>query len=867
LTDRAIRAALDAGGVNIRNQFFEYLDLGRNPGDEHMKLMVETMRQRYGQRKIDLVVTLYPEALQFALNEGSGIFHETPILALYLPIGLQPPKTAYWVIPQRITPDVTGTVETGLKLAPGTKRIYVVSGAHPLDRSLEDMARRDLSHLEARLEFRYLSNLPMEEILATVSKASSESIVLLMGVLTDVTGKNFTTREVARKVSQSSCAPVFGLYDVAMGYGIVGGSLISFEHIGTAAGELALEILRGPKEKIPDVMNTPALPMFDWRELRRWNLDESALPKGSIVINREWTLWDYKYYMLGILALGVIQWLLIAGLFAQRRRMAKADESLKERLRFERLSADMSARVLNVAPDEIDQEVEGALKGMVDFFRVSHTILIKGFPGEGRAEITHAAHADDVPPTPIRGNLAAAVPWTSHRMAEGKALCVAALEELPEEATADREFYRNLGVGSFLILPIIIQNSPKYAIGISSHRENLGWSEGYIQRLEAFGKVLANILERKQAEGSLRKSEAKYRHLHETMMDGFVVVDMEGMIKEYNQIYLEMTGYTPEELLRLTYRDLTPEKWHDFEQKIIQEQVLDRGYSDIYEKEYRRKDGTIFPVELRTVLLKDEAGGNSGTWAIIRDITTQKASEMETSATRRKLQQSDRLLRMGELTASLAHELNQPLTAIASNARAAMHSLEKDSFDVGELKEILGDISNDNKRAAEIIRSLRSMFRQGEVERESIAINLLLREVVALFKSAAVIKSVDLQLELAELLPPVHVNKTQIQQVAINLLMNAAEAIPDGSAERRITIRTTPSDHGHVQVAVCDTGSGIAEGETTKVFEPFFSKKRLGMGMGLSICRTIIHAHGGHIWAKNNLDKGATFFFDLPVSD
>ena len=127
-------------------------------------------------------------------------------------------------------------------------------------------------------------------------------------------------------------------------------------------------------------------------------------------------------------------------------------------------------------------------------------------------------------------------------------------------------------------------------------------------------------------------------------------------------------------------------------------------------------------------------------------------------------------------------------------------------------------------------------------------------------------RNLVVDIELTEPLPPIPVNKVQIQQVMINLLMNAAEAIPDGSPERRITIRTVRSGNSHVQVSVCDTGSGIAEGDTTRIFEPFISKKRTGMGMGLSICRTIIQTHGGHIWARNNPDKGATFFFDLPVS-
>jgi two-component system, cell cycle sensor histidine kinase and response regulator CckA len=139
--------------------------------------------------------------------------------------------------------------------------------------------------------------------------------------------------------------------------------------------------------------------------------------------------------------------------------------------------------------------------------------------------------------------------------------------------------------------------------------------------------LVSHLTERKKAEETLRKSEMKYRKLHESMMDGFVSVSMDGMIKEFNESYQKILGYTADELSNLTYRDLTPEQWHTFEQKIVVEQVLARGYSEVYEKEYRKKDGTIFPVELRTFLIKDETGNHAGMWAIIRDITERKRAE------------------------------------------------------------------------------------------------------------------------------------------------------------------------------------------------------------------------------------------------
>jgi two-component system sensor kinase FixL len=242
-----------------------------------------------------------------------------------------------------------------------------------------------------------------------------------------------------------------------------------------------------------------------------------------------------------------------------------------------------------------------------------------------------------------------------------------------------------------------------------------------------------------------------------------------------------------------------------------------------------------------------------------------KRAEQEAYRARRELTRMERLSRMGELSASLSHELNQPLTAILTNARAALRFLEAGKLDTGELEEILQDIVKDDKRAGDIIRNLRAMVKPEEGERELISINGVLRETVALFRSEAIIRNVKIEMDLADPLPPLYVTKVQIQQVLINLMMNAAESMMgEESAKRVIVLQTAASHDGGVQVAVRDFGPGVEEQVLQRIFEPFFTTKRSGLGMGLSLSRSIIESHGGHIWAENNPDKGITFYFDLP---
>jgi hypothetical protein len=172
--------------------------------------------------------------------------------------------------------------------------------------------------------------MPFEDMLTAISSTPTGSIILVLAFSQDVTGKKQTTPEVVQRLSQVSTAPIFGVLDATLGHGMVGGSLINFERIGAKAGELVLDILRGtPTTKsIPGFLDVPPVAMFDWRQLTRWNLSESALPKGSIVMNREFTFWDLKYYIIGVLAFVIAQSSLIAGLLLQRRRRRSAEASL-----------------------------------------------------------------------------------------------------------------------------------------------------------------------------------------------------------------------------------------------------------------------------------------------------------------------------------------------------------------------------------------------------------------------------------------------------------------------------------------------------------------------------------------------------------
>jgi signal transduction histidine kinase len=252
---------------------------------------------------------------------------------------------------------------------------------------------------------------------------------------------------------------------------------------------------------------------------------------------------------------------------------------------------------------------------------------------------------------------------------------------------------------------------------------------------------------------------------------------------------------------------------------------------------------------------------------VFANTLSRRRSEMEGQRLRQDLAHVGRVSTMGELTASLAHELNQPLTAILSNAQAALRLLASDKADLADIRDILGDIVEDDKRAAEVIHRLRGFLKKSNLELSPLDIGELVSQVARLVSSDAIIRNVSIRLELTPGLPPVCGDRVQLQQVILNLLMNGLDAMRESSeGERTLVVRTLGADHAaSVVVAVEDSGMGIDEADLEHVFHAFYTTKPEGLGMGLAIARSIVEAHGGRLEARNNPGRGATFSFTLPA--
>jgi PAS domain S-box-containing protein len=376
----------------------------------------------------------------------------------------------------------------------------------------------------------------------------------------------------------------------------------------------------------------------------------------------------------------------------------------------------------------------------------------------------------------------------------------------------------------------------------------------------------------REAEIALRRSEKKYRRLHESMTDGFVYVDMTGFIRESNDSYRRMLGYSADELARMTFRDITPEKWHGFEQDIVTRQVLVHDTSEVYEKEYSRKDGTIFPVELRTFLIRDEQGAEEGMWAIARDLTERKRTQSQQKKLEDQLHQAQKMESIGRLAGGVAHDYNNMLSVILGYTQMALTKTEPGSPLHGDLREILDAA----RRSADITRQLLAFARKQAVAPQVLDLNTTVQGMLNMLRRL-IGEDINLTWLPSAQLAPVKIDPSQIDQLLANLCVNARDAISGvGSIiiettnevldESYSTLHsgTTPGDY--VLLTVSDNGCGMDKDTLEKIFEPFFTTKDpdKGTGLGLATVYGIVRQNNGYIGVYSEPAQGTTFRIGLP---
>ena len=993
--DTAIRSTIESRSPVPVTFYTEYLDFTLFGGDEPQPELRALLQRKYATRPIDLIVAIASRPLRVALRNRKDLFSNAPVVFVSVD-----PKAAADL---RLDADVTGTwlhigwtetLDLARRLQPDIRRAVVIGGVTPADRVWLDQARQQLAMRSGSVEVEYLAGLGLEDVLKAVAALPTRTVVLVGPFLRDVTGRDFVMPEAIGQIAASSSVPTYGVMDSAVGAGAVGGHVVSFEAHGRIAADLALRVLAG--ERPPPTEASTTVSMVDARQLARWHLDARRLPAGTVVRFREPSLWErHRWAIILVLSVLAGQTLVVAALLFERRRRQRAQAALEDRLRFETLLTEISAGFAD-PPGGVLREPDRTARpadSVDDLVREGLRRIAQGLGAEGAslwrfstsgASLTVSWSQQGLSAPPAEVSLDD-FPFLRTRVMQGETLRFLSLDELPSEASVDRQSLARYEVRSLVAVPLEVADPDRRTISCLTLRNGRTWPDDVVQRLRTVGEVFAGALARAQAEAALSESEARFRSMadnapvliwmsgldkgctffnkgwldftgrpmakelgsgwvegvhpddvdrcldtyvsafdlrqpfsmeyrlrrhdgqYRTIVDrgvprfapdgtlvgyigcadditerkrgeelprqvleaapnAMIMANQDGRITLVNAAVETVFGYAREELIGSAIEILVPERvrshhpgdrTHYFADPRVRMMGAGR---ELYG---RRKDGSAVPVEIGLTPIQTPEG--LFVLASVIDITARKAAELDAERHRAELAHVERISTMGQLATSLAHELNQPLTAILANAQTAQEWLSRASPDLAEIRETVDDIITEDIRASEVIRRMRGLIRKGELRSDAVDVNELARDVTRLAANDALLRGASIECDLSPALPTVRGDVVQFQQVLLNLLVNGLHAVAEQPSPRRRVIVRTASRDGGVEVSVQDTGKGIAESDLQQVFAPFYSTKGEGLGVGLSISRSIVETYGGRIWAENNPDGGAIFRVRLPA--
>jgi len=527
--------------------------------------------------------------------------------------------------------------------------------------------------------------------------------------------------------------------------------------------------------------------------------------------------------------------------------------------RFEQLLGDLSVALVGIPGADLEAAIRDGLARIVAVLDVDVGVVLD--TADQRIRITHAyvrrGRRAELPESPE-----IEFAWLAERVASGEVTRLTRLGELPPEAADDRRSLAQHGIRSAVVCPVVVDGGVTGAVAFASIGRERDWPDALVDRLRLIGRMFAGALARRRAEERLAAEREFAEAVIESLPGMFFMLDGQGRLLRWNKNREVVMGYSADELRGHHFSEFFSADDNARIQTALD--TASREGTGFSEHHVLTKDGRRIPY-LATGRIAT-IRGRSYAIGIGMDISALKTAENQVRRHQAELAHVARVSAMGELAAAIAHELNQPLTAIRTNAQATRRMLARGGMSAAEFDEALADITSDAVRAGEIIRRLRDLLRKGDGERLPLDVNEVIRAVGPFARADALEHDVVLVMDLAARLPRVLGDRIQLQQVILNLIRNGSEAMRGDSVRRRELVVATALATGFVEVTVRDSGPRLSDEEFARMFQPFYTTKADGLGIGLSLGRSIIEAHGGLLWAtRNDMESGITMHFTLPV--
>ncbi len=802
---------------------FEFMDTRRIASEEYFQELKSLYKVKYRGRPIDVIICSDDHALNFMLNMGEKVFPDVPIVFCSVS-GYNPSMRKGRQLTGLIESiDIKATLDVALKLHPGIKEVAVITDMTRTGRALKTKADKVFLPYQHRLRFKYLEGLVVEDLWQQVSLLSNETIIFLFIFSRDKAGHVFSHEENLENLDKYSKVPIYAVWEFYLGHGIVGGKLTSGTAEGNIVGKMALRILDGEKASDIPPSLSPVQYMFDYNQMKRFNVKESMLPENSIIINKPFSF--YKKYKLVVWTTILIFLILVTTIIILNFNIFKrkrAEEALQESEKRYRLLADnvtdviwirdMNLNLTYISPSVMNQ--------------LGYTI--------------EEAKARTVEET-----------WTPESL---KYIEEVFAEELEIEKNKQKDMSRSR--------TIEVESKCKDGSTI--------WTEAKMSFLRDLdGRptgiigVTRNITERKTGEEALRESESKFRNLFDLSPQAVALTELKsGRLIDVNNKFCELTKYSKEEILGLSTTELG--FYHEADRnKLLKELQTSVEVSGL-EMEFKAKDNSILHALVFARIIQIE--GESFILTICHDVTEQKRLEVQ-------LQQAHKMEAIGTLAGGIAHDFNNILGIILGNTELAMDDVPEWNPAWYNLKE--ARIAS--LRAKDVVRQLLSFARKSEVEKKPTNIIPIIKESLELMRSS-IPTSIEISQNIPKNIDTILADPTQIAQVLINLSTNADHAMPDGGI-LEVSLKNVELDKDtavqypdlgsgrYVNLTVSDTGHGISQEEIDRIFDPYFTTKEVGKGtgMGLAVVHGIVKGHNGTIIVESEAGKGTTFSIFFPT--